>query len=139
VASTQYLADTSVFARLTKPGVTAAFAPLAAAGRVTLCPPVTFEVGFTARNQRDYEALVDRLFAFPSVQVTDADHRRALDVQAHLCARGQHRAVSLVDALVAAIAEARDMTVLHYDADFELVARVTKQEHQWVVKRGTAD
>lgn len=134
-----YLADTSVFARLTKPPVAAAFAPLAAAGQVGLCAPVAFELGYTARNKQDYKAMADRLLSFPSVHITDAEHRRALEVQEVLCSRGQHRALSLVDALVAAIAEARDMTVLHYDADFELVAKLTKQKHKWVVERGTAD
>jgi predicted nucleic acid-binding protein len=40
---------------------------------------------------------------------------------------------------VAAIAEARRLTVLHYDADFELIAEVTGQEQEWIVERGTAD
>jgi predicted nucleic acid-binding protein len=47
--------------------------------------------------------------------------------------------LSLVDALVAAVAEARGLTVLHHDADFELVAAVTGQHHRWIVERGTAD
>jgi hypothetical protein len=34
---------------------------------------------------------------------------------------------------VAATAEARDLTVLHYDADFKLVAEVTGQHHEWIV------
>jgi predicted nucleic acid-binding protein len=70
--------------------------------------------------------------------VTEADHRRGLDVQASLAGRREHRALSLVDALVAAVAEARDLTVLHYDHDFELVAQVTGQPQEWIVARGTA-
>lgn len=139
MARTRYLADTSVFARLSKPSVAAAFAPLAAAGLVGLCLPVAFELGYSARNPDDYDALADRLSSFPPVPTTDADHRRALEVQAALAARSQHRALSLVDALVAAAAESRDLVVLHYDADFELVAEVTGQAHEWVVPRGTAD
>lgn len=139
MARTRYLADTSVFARLTKPSVAAAFAPLAAAGQVALCSPVAFELGYAARNPDDYRALADRLSAFASVPTTDADHRRALEVQAALAEGGQHRALSLVDALVAAVAEARDLVVLHYDADLELVASVTGQGQEWVVPRGSAD
>jgi predicted nucleic acid-binding protein len=139
VARTRYLADTSVFGRLSKPSVAAAFAPLAAAGLVGLCAPVAFELGYSARSPDDYRALADRLSSFPAVPTTDADHRRALKVQAALAARSQHRALSLVDGLVAAAAEARDLAVLHYDADFELVAEVTGQAHEWVVPRGTAD
>jgi predicted nucleic acid-binding protein len=136
---TKYLADTSVFARLTKPTVVATFAPLAAQGQVAICPPVAFELGYSARTPDDYQELTDRLTSFPPVPVTDADHRRALEVQGALASRGQHRAISLVDALVAAIAEARDLIVLHYDSDFELVSDITGQRHRWVVERGTAD
>lgn len=139
MASTRYLVDTSVFARLTKPSVAAALAPLVAQGQVALCAPVAFELGFSARNPDDYRAVADRLSSFQPVPTTDADHRRALQVQADLAARGQHRALSLVDGLVAAVAEARGLAVLHYDADFELVSEITGQDHQWVVARGTAD
>lgn len=139
VSRLQYLADTSVFARLSKPSVSAAFAPRAAEGRVGLCAPVVFELGYSAQNFDDYLALTDRHHAFPAVSVTDADLRRSLELQEALAARGRHRALSLVDALVAAIAEGRELTVLHYDADFELVAEVTGQHHEWIVARGTAD
>ena len=36
--------------------------------------------------------------------------------------RGQHRAVSIPDLLVAAVAEVEQLSVPHDDADFELVA-----------------
>lgn len=139
MARLQYLAGTSVFARLSKPAVAAAFAPRAATGRVGLCAPVAFELGDSAGSHDDYLAVMGRLHAFPSVPVSDADHRRSLNVQEALSGRGQHRALSLVDALVAAVAEARDLTVLHYDVDFELVAGITDQPHEWIVARGTAD
>ena len=139
MARLQYLADTSVFARLSKPVVAAAFAPLAAEGRIGVCAPVAFELGFSARNHMDYLALTERIGSFSAVPVTDADQHRALEVQEALSARGQHRALSLVDALVAATAEVRELTVLHYDADFELIAEITGQFHEWIVERGTAD
>ncbi len=139
MARTRYLADTSVFGRLSKPSVAAAFAPMAVAGLVGLCAPVAFELGYAARSPEDYRALADRLSAFPPVPTTDADHRRALEIQAALAGRSQHRALSLVDGLVAAAAEARDLVVLHYDSDFELVAEITRQAQEWVVPRGTAE
>lgn len=134
-----YLADTSVFARLTKPAVAAKFAQLAAARRVAICGPVAFELGYAARSPTDYLEVTEGLRSFPTVPTTEADQRRALDVQAALAARSNHRALSLVDALVAAAAEARDLVVLHYDGDFDLVAHVTGQLQEWVVPRGTAD
>lgn len=138
MARVRYLADTSVFARLTESPVAVAFAPLAAQGQVAVRAPVVFEVGFSARNVDDHRRLVEGLSAFPPVPTGDADHRRALEVQAALAAVGAHRAISLVDALVAAIAEARQLSVLHYDADFELIAGATGQPHQWIVAPGVA-
>lgn len=139
MARATYIADTSVFARLSKPVVAAAVAPLIAQGRVAVCAPVVFELSFSARNLDDHRAVTSRLAAFESVPVADGDHRRAVELQELLAERGQHRALSLVDALVAAVGEARDLVVLHYDADFELVAELTGQAHEWVVGRGTAD
>ncbi len=139
MARATLLADTSVFARLSKPSVAAAVAPLIAEGHVAVCAPVIFELGFSARNAADHEAPLRGLDAFESVPVTDGDHRRANDIQGRLAERGAHRAASLVDVLVAAVAENRDLTVLHYDADFETIAGITGQAHRWVVQRGTAD
>ena len=139
MARATYLADTSAFARLAKPHVAAAIAPLIANGLIALCSPVAFELGFSARTSADHDAIMSRIDAFESAPTTEADHRRALEIQRLLAHKGHHRALSLVAGLVAAIAEARSLTVLHYDGDFELVATVTGQPTEWVVERGTAD
>jgi hypothetical protein len=34
---------------------------------------------------------------------------------------------------------ARDLTILHDDSDFELLADITGQPHEWIVERGTVD
>lgn len=138
MARLRYLCDTSVFARSSKPIVQQAFAPLAARAEVALCAPVIFELLYSARSLDDLRLAADRLAAYPLVDTSEADHRRALVVQELLAARGQHRALSLVDGLVAAAAERRSLIVLHYDRDFELVASVTGQAHEWIVPRGSA-
>ena len=117
----------------------ATFAPLVAGRLVAVSAPVIFELGFSARGASDYRRVMAGLAAFPAMPTTDADHRRALEVQALLAARSRHRALSLVDALVAAVAEARQLTVLHYDSDFETVSKLTGQSQRWIVARGTAD
>jgi predicted nucleic acid-binding protein len=119
--------------------VSAVFAPLVAQGHVALCAPVVFELGYSARNLADHQAIMRRLIAFEMAPTTDGDHQRAVEVQQLLASRGQHRMLSLVDALVAAIAETRDLTILHYDNDFEEVVKLTGQSHRWIVERGTAD
>ena len=108
VARAHYLADTSVFARLAKPEVAAAVGPLVARGQIALCAPVEFELGYSARNRGDHDAIMDRLSAFESAPVTDADHRRSIEVQRLLAARAQHRALSLVSGLRAAGAASQD-------------------------------
>jgi predicted nucleic acid-binding protein len=50
------------------------------------------------------------------------------------CARPQ-----VPDLIIAAAAELAGLTVLHYDHDFELIASVTGQPHEWVVPRGSID
>lgn len=52
---------------------------------------------------------------------------RAAEVQATLAARGLHRAPSIPDLLIAAVAELAGLTVLHLDEDFELIAEITGQ------------
>ncbi len=139
MARAVYLADTSAFARLSKPQVAAAVAPLIAEGSIALCAPVAFELGFSARSAADHDAVMSHIDAFESVPTTEGDHRRALELQRLLASRRQHRALSLVDALVAATAESRGLAVLHYDADFDVVSEITGQPTRWVVARGSAD
>jgi predicted nucleic acid-binding protein len=44
-----------------------------------------------------------------------------------LADRGQHRAPSISDLLIAATAEIARLTVLHLDKDFDLIAAITGQ------------
>ena len=63
----------------------------------------------------------------PLEYMTPAIEDRAVAVQAALADRGQHRAPSIPDLLNAAIAEFAQLTVLHVDQDYELIADVTGQ------------
>jgi len=123
--------------RVDRAAVASAIGPMLADGLVALCGPVIFELGYSARSASDHRSLVDRVDAFERAPTTDGDHRRALEIQSALVERGQHRAVSMVDALVASVAETRGLTVLHYDKDFDLIAGVTGQEMAWVVPQGS--
>jgi len=60
----------------------------------------------------------------------------ATDVLEELARSGHHRAVSIPDLLIAVVAERHGLTVIHYDKDFELIARVTGQPAEWVVPAG---
>jgi predicted nucleic acid-binding protein len=52
-----------------------------------------------------------------------------------LARHGHHRSVGVADLLIAAVAEVHGATVLHYDSDFERIAEVTGQAHEWIVPR----
>jgi hypothetical protein len=63
----------------------------------------------------------------PVEYLTPLIEDRAVAVQSALAERGQHRAPSIPDLLVAATAELAELTVLHLDKDYELIAALTGQ------------
>lgn len=63
----------------------------------------------------------------PVEYLTPTIEDRAVEVQLALSDRGQHRAASIPDLLLAAIAEKAHLTVLHDDKDFDLIANLTGQ------------
>lgn len=88
------------------------------------------EVGYSARSGSEARS-ADRnppLSAMPVEFLTPATEVRAVEVQLLLADRGQHRAPSLPDLLIAAVAELNGLTVLHVDKDFELIASLTGQD-----------
>lgn len=140
VSPASWVIDKSVLARLGQPGVRAVVLPHLQAGRIAVTILTELEVGFSARSLKDYNTtrrtLLEHLL--PAL-VSPKAEQRAREVQAALVRRGQHRGVSIPDLLVAAVAEAEQLSVLHYDADFELIAGITGQPTDWVVPRGTID
>ena len=137
-AVASYLADTSALARLRYDPVAAALGPMIEAGLVATCGVIEFELGWAARSGTEFDELrADRDAGYEWLPTHDEDWRRALDVQATLWRGGQVRAVGFPDLLTAAVAERERVTVLHYDSDFDLIARVTGQPVQWVVPCGT--
>ena len=139
VSPASWLVDKSVLARLGRPEVSNAVLPHVQAGRVGVAIVTELEVGFSARSTEDYittRSLLDHLIP---VLVSPRAEQRAREVQAALVRQGQHRAVSIPDLLVAAVAEVERLGVLHHAADFELVAAITGQPTEWVVPRGSLD
>ena len=133
-----YLADKSALVHLSKPAVAARLIPLLMAGELSTCGVVELEILFSARTERDLIATrALRRQAYARVAMSELDFTRAEEVLALLSKRGHHRAVSLPDLLIAAVAERSGLTVLHYDADFEIVAGVTQQPVEWVAAQGS--
>lgn len=132
----RFLVDTSVIKRLKEPDIRLVVEPLAASGELGRASICDLEVGFSARNGEEWTQLAAALDAFDLIETTSAHVRRALQVQ-YMLARRSQRGRKIPDLLVAAAAEALDLTVLHYDSDFDLISAVTGQDSQWVVPSGS--
>jgi predicted nucleic acid-binding protein len=133
-----HLLDTSVLTRLGEASVRAVVEPLAAIGRAARAGISDLEIGYSARNDREWDELGGALDVFVLVETTAEHFERARQVQRQLAAISQ-RGRKIPDLLIAAAAEQAGYTVLHYDADFDLIALVTGQPCQWVVPAGSVN
>ncbi|MGH2872388.1 MAG: PIN domain-containing protein [Solirubrobacteraceae bacterium] len=138
------LLDTSVWARLRDGRISGRAAERLYArlerGELALTEPLVLEMRYSARDGSDFVLLAEELDALPLLELDRTAIRRSLEAQAQLAARPQvsHR-VKPIDLLVAAVAERHGVAVLHYDADYELLAERTDLAFQsvWAAKRGS--
>lgn len=124
-----WLIDTSALVRLPRSPDRAEWETRVERGLLRIATVTLLEVGVSARSSSVWaDTLGSRLVGDMPVQyVNPAAEKRAVEVQGELCRRGHHRAVSVPDLLLAAIAERAGLTVLHVDKDFELIGEVTGQ------------
>jgi predicted nucleic acid-binding protein len=128
-----YLADTSAWNRSTF--VADRWEDLR--GELYLCLPVRLELLYSARSSADHRALADDLATLPDLPLDQHVCALAERTQALLATRSQHRGPTPTDLLIAATAEAHQVTLLHYDRHFDAIARVTRQSMEWLVPRGS--
>jgi predicted nucleic acid-binding protein len=123
------LVDKSALVRLGASPDAEAWASRIERGLVRITSLTRLEVGFSARSAADLRdgMTTPPIASMPVEYLTPAMEDRAMAVQAALAERGQHRAASIPDLLVAAAAELAQLTVLHVDKDFDLIAGVTGQ------------
>jgi predicted nucleic acid-binding protein len=81
--------------------------------------------------------VAERLGAFESVEMGAELWKRARELQSLLAANGGHRRVPPIDLLIGAAAERADVPLVHYDRDYERLARVSALQHHWLVPDGT--
>ncbi|OFJ50940.1 VapC toxin family PIN domain ribonuclease [Mycolicibacterium grossiae] len=125
---------------MTSPAVATRLAPLIEAGLVATTAQLDAEALYSARSPAEYEQLwSDRRAAFEYLATGDEYWQSALGAQRALAAEGRHRAVGMNDLLIATVAAAHDVLLIHYDSDFDIAADVISVRHQWVVDRGTVD
>lgn len=133
-----FLLDASVLTRLSEPTVQHALHEPTFLRQVARCRASDLEIGFSARSVREWDAFQVALRAFEQVGVTDSDLVRAGQVQRQLAAVGK-RGRSILDLIIAAVAERESLIVLHYDTDFDHIAEQTGQPTRWIVARGSID
>jgi predicted nucleic acid-binding protein len=123
---------------MTQPEVAARLAPLIEAGLVATTAQLDAEALYSARNSAEYEQLwSDRRLAYEYLPTNDEHWQTAWNAQRQWASTGRHRAVGMADLLIAVLADTYDVTLIHYDADFEIAAEVLPFQHQWVMERGT--
>ena len=133
-----HVVDSSVLTRLGRAPIRNVIEPMVERGELARAGVSDLEVGYSARSAAEWDQLAEALAVFELVETT-ADHvRRARQVQRLLASKHQ-RGRKIPDLLIAAAAEARNLGVLHYDADFDRIAAVTGQPCQWVVPAGSVD
>lgn len=132
-----YLGDTSALARFRHEPVAVLLGPLLEGGLVARCTPTDLEAGFSSTSPAHHRAMREARSAWPSVPMDQAVLDRAVEVQDMLAERSQHRGAKIADLLIAAAAEAARLVVLHYDRDYDVIAKVTGQPTEWVVPAGT--
>jgi predicted nucleic acid-binding protein len=136
----RYLIDTSAAARMKKVQVAIRLSPLIEAGLVATTAQLDAEALYSARNPVDYEQLwSDRREAYEYLPTDDEHWQAALGAQRSLARQGHHRAVGMADLLIGSLAADHNLTLIHYDSDFDIAAEVLPIRHRWVAECGSLD
>jgi predicted nucleic acid-binding protein len=126
---TTWLIDKSALVRLAVSPDSAEWASNIERGLVRITTVTRLEIGYSARSGPELRSALRQppLASMPVEYLTPAIEDRAVEVLALLADRGQHRAPSLPDLIIAAAAELAGLTVLHLDKDFDVIATITGQ------------
>jgi predicted nucleic acid-binding protein len=123
----RFLVDTSAWVRYNDPVVSTRLDELSMAGVVASCGVVELHLLSAVRDYGTYATVTAlRKASVVWLEMSEADVRRALEVQALLVERGDF-GPPWVALVVAAVAERHDVTLLHCNPWFEVVARATGQ------------
>jgi predicted nucleic acid-binding protein len=126
---TTWLIDKSALVRLAASPDAAEWAARIERGLVRITTVTRLEAGYSARSGPALRAAFQQppLSSMPLEYLTPAIEDRAVEILTLLADRGQHRAPSIPDLIIAAAAELAGLTVLHLDKDFDLIAEITGQ------------
>ena len=106
------------------------------AGLVLICDLVILELTRLAPNEQRAQEVADRLSAFETIPMSTDLWARARSTQLALAKSGDHRRVPPADLLLACAAEEADVSLIHYDRDYERIAAVSGLRHAWLAPDG---
>ncbi|MFM7045036.1 MAG: PIN domain nuclease [Ilumatobacteraceae bacterium] len=123
---TAWLVDKSAIVRLHLAADASEWAGRIERGLIRISTVTRLEIGYSARGIADHRMLLTEppISSMPVEYLTPRIEDRAIELQSILAQRGQHRAPSIPDLLIAATAELAGLTVLHVDSDFDLIAGI---------------
>lgn len=135
---TRDLVDKSALARLHLPSVRDELEPLIERALVGMCGVTKLEMLFSARNIAERARMKQRLQeSLEPIATPENVWDLASEIREALTEQAQHRCASIPDLLVAATARELGLEVLHYDKDFDTIARFTEQPVRWIVPPGS--
>lgn len=123
-----WVADTSAVWKIARSPQFELWADRIARGLVRAALPTWLEVARSARSTTDWQRLKGSLLT-PLVPVgfSPRSDALALEISNALVEAGLHRAVPVPDVLIASVALAEGLTVLHDDHDFVRIAQVVPE------------
>ncbi len=136
---TAWLIDKSALVRLAASPDAEAWATRIERGLVRITTVTRLETGYSARSGPQLRAAFQQppLSSIPVEYMTPAIEDRAVEILTLLADRGQHRAPSIPDLIIAATAEIAGLTVLHLGKDFDLIGEITGQPMERLNMHGT--
>lgn len=132
------LIDNSAWSRRREPAVRELMGTAMDSAQLGVCLPFLLEAGFSAQSGVEHQNIMRRLTLLPQVDLTHRVERLAVEAQGKLAQIGHHR-LSPTDLIIAACAHEARAGVLHYDGDYDLIAKCTDLvfESSWVAPAGT--
>ncbi len=105
---------------------------------LAVCLPFLLEAGYSAQSAAKYRSMMTKFGELPRIAIDREVERMAQQAQRELAEIGHHR-LAPIDILIAACADRADAGVLHYDGDYDILARSTSLSFhsEWLAPPGS--
>jgi predicted nucleic acid-binding protein len=132
------LLDNSAWLRRRHPLVRERLAEALQARELAVCLPFLLGAGYSAVSKDDLDGIVADLAELPRIQVSSNVEVYALMAQRELAKVGHHR-LPPANLIIAACAHTAGAGILHYDRDYDVIAKRTTLEFksEWLAPPGT--